>query len=112
MIINHNIPAINAQRNVSQNTYKTGKIQEKPTSGQRLNRAADDAALSNTGEITTISNSQVSSENIQSAESRIRDADTAREMMELTRLNILTHASTAVMAQSNTQPQNILKLLG
>jgi flagellin len=61
---------------------------------------------------TTMSNLQVGAENIQSAESRIRDADMATEMMEFTRLNILTQASTAMLAQANTLPQQALQLLG
>ena len=42
--INHNIPALNAYRNLSQNVFQTSKNMEKLTSGLRINRAADDAA--------------------------------------------------------------------
>ena len=42
--INHNIPALNAYRNLSQNVFQTSKNMEKLSSGLRINRAADDAA--------------------------------------------------------------------
>ncbi|MGE5604580.1 MAG: flagellin, partial [Bacteroidota bacterium] len=41
-----------------------------------------------------------------------RDVDMAAEMMEFTKLNILTQASTAMLAQANTQPQSVLQLIG
>jgi len=60
----------------------------------------------------TINNLGVAAENITASESRIRDVDMAAEMMEFTRLSILTQASTAMLAQANTQPQSVLQLLG
>lgn len=60
----------------------------------------------------TINNLGVAAENITASESRIRDVDMAAEMMEFTKLNILTQASTAMLAQANTQPQSVLQLLG
>jgi len=59
----------------------------------------------------TIRNLQVSSENLSAAESRIRDADMAKEIMEFTKQQILMQTSNAMLAQSNTIPQNVLKLL-
>jgi len=59
----------------------------------------------------TIQNLQVARENFQSAESRIRDVDVASEAAELTRLNILQQAATAVLAQANQQPALALTLL-
>ncbi len=50
-------------------------------------------------------------ENIQAAESRIRDTDMAESMMSFTRYQILTQAGTAMLAQANQVPQNILQLL-
>ena len=58
-----------------------------------------------------ISNLDTSSENLQAAESRIRDADIAQEMTEYTKNNILVQAATAMLAQANSAPQNVLKLL-
>lgn len=60
----------------------------------------------------TISNLQVAKENFNAAESRIRDVDVAAEAAELTRLNILQQAGSAVLAQANAQPQLALQLLG
>ncbi len=59
----------------------------------------------------TINNLNTSSENLSAAESRIRDVDMAREMMEFTKTNILSQAATAMLAQANQQPQQVLKLL-
>jgi flagellin len=50
-------------------------------------------------------------ENLTSAESRIRDTDMAKEMMEFTKKNILTQASQAMLAQANQTPQSVLSLL-
>ncbi|MED4161973.1 flagellin [Halalkalibacterium halodurans] len=60
----------------------------------------------------TIKNLDNASENLQAAESRIRDVDMAKEMMEFTRTNILNQASQAMLAQANQQPQAVLQLLG
>lgn len=60
----------------------------------------------------TISNLNNISENLQAAESRIRDVDMAAEMMEMTRANILSQASLSMLAQANQQPQSVLQLLG
>lgn len=60
----------------------------------------------------TIANLNTSSENLQAAESRIRDVDMANEMMEFTKQNILQQASTAMLAQANMAPQSVLQLLG
>ncbi len=59
----------------------------------------------------TINNLGVTTENITSAESRIRDTDMAEEMMAYTKNNILVQASQAMLAQANTLPQGVLQLL-
>lgn len=59
----------------------------------------------------TINNLGTASENLSAAESRIRDVDMAKEMMEFTKQNILNQAATAMLAQANTLPQSVLKLL-
>jgi flagellin len=60
---------------------------------------------------TTIANLQISSENISASRSRIRDADFAAETANLTRGQILQQAGTAMLAQANSLPQQVLKLL-
>ncbi len=59
----------------------------------------------------TIKNLGTSSENLTSAESRIRDVDMAAEIMELTKNSILAQASQAMLAQANQLPQGVLQLL-
>lgn len=59
----------------------------------------------------TINNLGTSSENLTAAESRIRDVDMAKEMMEQTKNNILSQAAQAMLAQANQQPQGVLQLL-
>jgi len=60
----------------------------------------------------TIQNLDLAAENMSAAESRIRDADMAQEMMRLTQANVLQQAATAMLAQANQAPQSILQLLG
>lgn len=60
----------------------------------------------------TINNLGTSAENLTAAESRIRDVDMAKEMMEMTKNNILSQASQSMLAQANQQPQSVLQLLG
>ena len=59
----------------------------------------------------TINNLGASSENLTAAESRIRDVDMAKEMMNFTKNNILTQAAQAMLAQANQTPQGVLQLL-
>ena len=59
----------------------------------------------------SVSALSVSSENLQAAESAIRDADIAHEIAQLTRNQILVQTSTAMVGQSNLIPQSVLQLL-
>ncbi|MDH5161282.1 flagellin N-terminal helical domain-containing protein [Heyndrickxia oleronia] len=59
----------------------------------------------------TINNLGTTGENLQAAESRIRDVDMAQEMMNFTKNNILTQAAQSMLAQANQQPQGVLQLL-
>jgi flagellin len=59
----------------------------------------------------TINNLSTSSENLTAAESRVRDVDMAKEMMNQTKASILSQASQAMLAQANQQPQGVLQLL-
>ena len=60
----------------------------------------------------TINNLDTTSENTQSAESRIRDTDMAEEMVEYSKNNILSQAGQSMLAQANQQTQGVLSLLG
>jgi len=78
----------------------------------KLNRQrADLGAYSNRME-NTIRALDRSYENMMAADSRIRDADMAMEMVEFTKNKILVQSGTAMLAQANFKPQLILKLLG
>jgi len=54
----------------------------------------------------------VAAENLQAAESTIRDTDMAAQMVEYVKDTILVHASTSMLAQANQKPQAVLQLLG
>jgi len=53
----------------------------------------------------------IAAENLQAAESRIRDADMAKQIVEYTKNQILMQSGTAMLAQANTQPQSVIRLL-
>ena len=59
----------------------------------------------------TISSLEIAIENLQAAESRIRDVDMMKEIMEFTKNSILLQVSQAMLAQANSQPKRILELL-
>lgn len=61
---------------------------------------------------STINNLMIYTENLSAANSRMRDTDMAEETSELTKNNILTQATVAVLGQANQNPQAALKLLG
>jgi flagellin len=90
-------------------TTSLTKIEEaiKNTSTER----AKLGALQNRLEYTS-NNLGTTVENLTASESRIRDTDMAREMVNLTKNNILLQASQAMLAQANSQPQGVLSLLG
>ena len=76
-------------------------------SGQRATFGALQSRFEN-----AVSNISIASENLTAARSRIRDADFAAETAALTRSQILQQAGTAMLAQANAIPQNVLSLLG
>lgn len=59
----------------------------------------------------TVKNLDNTSENLQSSESRIRDLDMAKGMMEFTKSNILSQAAQAMLSQANQLPQGVLQIL-
>lgn len=59
----------------------------------------------------TIRNLDVTSENLSASESRIRDTDMAKEMMEFTKSNILSQAGMSMLSQANQMPNNVLQLV-
>jgi flagellin len=75
-----------------------------------INLAAQLGALQ-TRFSSTVSNLQTGVQNISSARSSIQDADFAAETANMTRAQILQQAGTAILAQANSNPQNVLTLL-
>lgn len=59
----------------------------------------------------TINNLTTSSENLQAAESRVRDLDMSLEMVSFSKNKIISQAGTSMLAQANQNPQNVLSLL-
>ncbi|MBQ4418852.1 MAG: flagellin, partial [Synergistaceae bacterium] len=59
----------------------------------------------------TAANLTTSAENLTAAESRIRDTDMAKQMMEFTKLQIMLQAGNSMLAQANQLPQNVLSLI-
>lgn len=74
------------------------------------NQRAQYGALQNRFQ-STVANLQATSENLSASRSRIQDTDFAAETANLTRAQILQQAGTAMLAQANTLPQNVLSLL-
>jgi flagellin len=79
--------------------------------GQIASQRADLGAVQNRME-STVSNLQVTSENLNAANSRIQDADFAAETAELQRTNVLQQAGISILAQANASGQQVLSLLG
>ncbi len=79
----------------------------KVVSDQRSNLGAIQNRLEHTN-----NNLGSTAENLTAAESRIRDTDMAKEMMEFTKQNILMQAAQSMLAQANQQPQGVMQLLG
>ncbi len=75
-----------------------------------IDKRAEFGATQNRLEFT-IKSLDISSENLSASESRIRDTDMAKEMMRLTRSNVLQQAATNMLSQANQAPQNVLQLL-
>lgn len=59
----------------------------------------------------TVNNLTTASENTTASKSRILDTDMAKEMMEYTSKNVIAQAAQSMLAQANSQPQNVLSLL-
>ncbi|WP_313052024.1 flagellin [Stenotrophomonas cyclobalanopsidis] len=78
--------------------------------GSINNTRADLGAIQNRF-TSVVANLQTSTENLSASRSRIKDTDFAKETAELTRTQILQQAGTAMLAQANQVPQNVLSLL-
>lgn len=90
----------------AQDALKTIDAAISAVSGQRAKFGALQSRFEN-----TISNLQTSSENLSASRSRIRDTDFAQETANLTRAQVLQQAGTAMLAQANALPNQVLSLL-
>jgi flagellin len=116
-VISMNITNMNAT-NLSVNAISSNITVNQSVAIQKVNDAiikvsetrADLGAIQNRLE-HTIKNLDTGSENLQASESRIRDVDMAKEMMNFTKQNILNQAAQAMLAQANQAPQGVLQLL-
>ncbi|CUU50247.1 flagellin [Clostridium beijerinckii] len=100
-----------ASINVTSNTFAKATIDNvnsaiKAVSTQRSKLGAYQNRLEH-----TINNLDNASENLQAAESRVRDVDMAKEMMEYSKNNILQQAAQSMLSQANQAPQGVLNLL-
>ena len=78
---------------------------------EKVNKARSDLGAKQNQFEHVVNNLAATSENLQAAESRIRDVDMAKEMMTYTKFNILQQAATSMLAQANQAPQGVLQLL-
>ena len=103
---------------IAKTSLKVGKPDEANGSLELVKKAIDKVsteraklgAIQNRLEYT-INNLDTTAENMAAANSRIRDTDMAKEMMNYTKMNVLTQAAQAMLAQANQQPQAVLQLL-
>lgn len=94
------------QRDLFKDNLDTLDAAIKSVSEERANLGATQNRLDH-----TVSNLATTKENLSEANSRIRDVDMAEEMMSFTKSNILSQASTSMLAQANQMPQSVLSLL-
>ena len=111
-------------RNTTLQAMGLGEVNTMTKEGSQANLVLLDNAISKLSEnrsglgalqnrlSSAINNMNIYRENLEGANSRIRDTDMAEETSELTKQNILTQANISVLSQANQNPQLALKLLG
>ena len=97
--------------NVLSQTSSTDALLTVDLALQQINTLRSELGAVQTRFESTISNLQITVENLTAARSRIQDADFAAETANLTRSQILQQAGLAIVAQANSLPQNVLSLL-
>jgi flagellin len=116
-----------AIQDMSSSELSTGSLSDIDVSSQGAAESAITAISSGIGKVSTersklgavqnrlehtINNLSTTEENLTAANSRIKDVDMAKEMMNLSKQQILSQAGTAMLAQANQMPQGVLQLLG
>jgi len=109
-IVNSNELGLSGLSISTQNTSMTAATQIKESINKLSIQRAQIGAYQNRLDYT-INNLDTAKENTESAKSRIKDTDMAKEMMEYTKNNVLMQSAQAMLAQANTQPNNVLSLL-
>ncbi|UYZ14002.1 flagellin [Brevibacillus sp. WF146] len=97
--------------NFADQTQANGKLQDIEDQINKVSAARSYLGANQNRLENTINNLNITAENLQAAESRIRDLDMAKEQMAFTKNNILTQAAQAMLAQANQLPQGVLQLL-
>lgn len=90
----------------------SSKVANIETALDALNNARSTLGAQQNGLEAVVNNLNATVENLQSAESRIRDTDMASEMANFNTQNILVNSAVSMLAQANSAPQAVLKLLG
>lgn len=90
----------------------SSKVADIETAMDALNQARSKLGAQQNGLEAVVNNLNTTVENLQSAESRIRDTDMASEMATFNTQNILVNSAVSMLAQANSAPQAVLKLLG
>ena len=78
---------------------------------KKINKQRADLGAYQNRRDTAVKGIDIAAENLQAAESRIRDTDMDKQMVEFTKNQVLTQSGTAMLAQANAQSQNVLSLL-
>ena len=103
--------SLTASTNISSSSDAQSFVTKVDDALKSINAArADLGAMQNRLEYTA-NNLTTSTENLTAAESRIRDVDVAKEMVKLSKLNILNQASQAMVSQAKQQPESVSQLL-
>ena len=102
---------LTSSTNISSSTDAQNFVKKVDTALSSINDARSAlGAMQNRLEYTA-NNLTTSTENLTAAESRIRDVDVAKEMVTLSKLNILNQASQAMVSQAKQQPESVSQLL-
>ena len=110
--INTNINSLTAQRNLNSSQSSLATSMQRLSSGLRVNSARATLGAVQSRFENAVSNIAIQAENTAAARGRIVDADFAQETANLSKSQILQQAGTAMVAQANQLPQQVLSLLG
>ncbi|WP_163852949.1 flagellin N-terminal helical domain-containing protein [Paenibacillus elgii] len=102
---------VSALGDITSQTNAKGQLAAVDTAINSVNTARSELGATQNQLEHVFNNLGATTENLQAAESRIRDTDMAKEMMTYTKFNILQQAANSMLAQANQAPQGVLQLL-